>query len=183
MRVVAGIAKGSRLSAPEGMETRPTTDKLKETIFNIIQFDIEGRRVLDLFAGSGQLGIEALSRGAENCVFVDRRQECIKIINENLEHTKLSDAAQVVCSDACDYLNRTGIGKFGIILLDPPYSKGLTEKCLTSIVTLDLLENGGIIICESAVSDSSGELILPYSLKKDYLYKDKKLTLIVKESI
>ena len=85
MRVIAGSARGCRLKELEGMETRPTTDRVKESLFNIIQFDIEGRKVLDLFAGTGQLGIECLSRGAESAVFVDRRADVIKLIRENLK--------------------------------------------------------------------------------------------------
>ena len=100
MRVISGSARGRRLGELKGMETRPTTDKVKESLFNIIQFDIEGRRVLDLFGGTGQLGIEALSRGAEHCTFVDQRRDAAALIKENLKATELSDRSRVVQGDS-----------------------------------------------------------------------------------
>ena len=100
MRVITGSARGRRLGELEGMETRPTTDRVKEGLFNIIQFDIEGRKVLDLFAGTGQRGIECLSRGAATAVFVDRRADAVKLIRENLKVTDLTDRARVVAGDS-----------------------------------------------------------------------------------
>ena len=96
MRVIAGLAKGKQLKTPEGMQTRPTTDRVKEALFSIIQFEIPGARVLDLFGGTGQLGIEALSRGAQSAVFVDAREDACKLIRENLKRTGFSDKAQVI---------------------------------------------------------------------------------------
>ena len=118
MRVITGSARGRRLKELTGMETRPTTDKVKESLFSIIQFDIEGRRVLDLFAGTGQLGIEALSRGAASAVFIDRRADAVRLVKDNLELCGLSDRASVRCGDAMSYL-RSG-EKFDLIFLDPP---------------------------------------------------------------
>ena len=106
MRVITGSARGVRLKTPDGMQTRPTADRVKEAIFSIIQFEIEGRRVLDLFAGTGQLGIEALSRGAEHAVFVDARREAVALVRENLKRTRLSDRAETVQGDYLDYLSR-----------------------------------------------------------------------------
>ncbi len=118
MRVITGIARGMRLKELPGLETRPTTDKVKESIFNIIQFDIEGRRVLDLFGGTGQLGIEALSRGADHCTFVDLRKEAAAVIRENLAHTRLEEHARVVQGDCMAFL--TGAGeRFDLIFLGP----------------------------------------------------------------
>ena len=105
MRVITGSARGRRLNELKGYDTRPTTDKVKEGIFSAIQFEVEGARVLDLFAGTGQLGIEALSRGAQRAVFVDRRTDAVKLIRENLALTRLEDGAQVVCGDSMAYLN------------------------------------------------------------------------------
>ena len=119
MRVITDSARGRRLKELEGMETRPTTDRVKEGLFNILQFDIEGRRVLDLFAGTGQLGIECLSRGAASAVFVDRRPDAVKLIRENLKITNLQDGARVVAGDSMEYLKSLR-EKFDLIFLDPP---------------------------------------------------------------
>ena len=107
MRVITGIARGRRLTAPEGLDVRPTTDKVKEGIFSAIQFQIEGAYVLDLFAGSGQMGIEALSRGAKRAVFVDNSQRSIRCVNENLRTTKLERQAEVISRDSYDFIKLT----------------------------------------------------------------------------
>ena len=121
MRVITGSARGRRLKELEGMETRPTTDRVKEGLFSALQFDIEGRKVLDLFAGTGQLGIECLSRGAASAVFVDRRADAVKLIRENLRLTELEDRARVVAGDSMEYLKSIR-EPFDIIFLDPPYA-------------------------------------------------------------
>ena len=123
MRVITGTARGRRLQEPANMDIRPTTDQVKEALFNIVQFDVEGRRVLDLFAGTGQLGIEALSRGAKSVTFVDESAEAIKIIKSNLEHCKLQ--GEVVRSEAVSFLKRCG--KYDLIFLDPAYAGDLME--------------------------------------------------------
>lgn len=128
MRVITGTARGRRLKEPQGMDIRPTTDKVKESMFSILQFDIEGRRVLDLFGGTGQLGIEALSRGASEVVFVDKSAAALKLIRENLELCGLSDRARVRNGDSLAYL-RSG-EKFDLVFLDPPYDTGLLEQAL-----------------------------------------------------
>ena len=122
MRVISGSARGRRLKELQGMDTRPTTDKVKESLFNIIQFEIEGRSVLDLFGGTGQLGIEALSRGAERCTFVDARREAAALIRENLKATGLEKAGRVVQGDAISFLSGCR-ERFGPPLA-PPYEKG-----------------------------------------------------------
>ena len=127
MRVITGTARGRRLKELQGMETRPTTDKVKESLFSIIQFDIEGRRVLDLFAGTGQLGIEALSRGAAEAVFVDRRPDAVRLVQENLALCAFTDRARVKSGDALAYL-KSG-EKFDLIFLDPPYAADLLAFC------------------------------------------------------
>lgn len=146
MRVITGLARGCRLTTLPGEDTRPTTDKVKEGLFSAIQFDIEGRRVLDLFAGSGQLGIEALSRGASGCVFVDRNPEAVAIIKQNLQKTALSPLSQVVATDALSYLERPK-DSFDLVFLDPPYASELLLPTLMKAAKL--VNDGGILVCES----------------------------------
>ena len=121
MRVITGTARGRKLLEPDGMAVRPTTDMVKEAMFNIVQFDIEGRRVLDLFAGTGQLGIEALSRGAAECVFVDESAKSVKLVRTNLERCAL--LCRVEQADSIGFLRQ--VGKFELIFLDPPYDSDL----------------------------------------------------------
>ena len=144
MRVITGTARGRRLKEPQGMDIRPTTDKVKESMFSILQFDIEGRRVLDLFGGTGQLGIEALSRGALEVVFVDKSAAALKLIRENLELCGLSDQARVRNGDSLAYL-RSG-EKFDLVFLDPPYDTGLLEQALQDIAGFDICREHGIIM-------------------------------------
>ena len=143
MRVITGLARGRRLETLPGEATRPTAEKVKESLFSAIQFDIEGRRVLDLFAGSGQLGIEALSRGASGCVFVDKNTEAVKIIRRNLQNTGLSSAAQVLGTDALSYLTRPG-DRFDLVFLDPPYAAELLLPALNKVAPW--VNDGGIIV-------------------------------------
>ncbi len=146
MRVITGSARGCRLTTLAGEDTRPTTDKVKEGLFSAIQFDIEGRRVLDLFSGSGQLGIEALSRGASGCVFVDRNHEATAIIKQNLQKTGFMSRAQVVATDALSYLEHPK-DTFDLVFLDPPYADGLLLPSLSKVTKS--LNDGAIIVCES----------------------------------
>lgn len=146
MRVITGLARGRRLETLPGELTRPTSEKVKESLFSAIQFDIEGRRVLDLFAGSGQLGIEALSRGASGCVFVDKNTDAVKVIRQNLQHTGLSASAQVLGTDALAYLTRPN-DRFDLVFLDPPYAAELLLPALNKVAPL--VNDGGIIVCET----------------------------------
>ena len=169
MRVITGTARGRRLKELPGLETRPTTDKVKESVFNIVQFDIEGRRVLDLFGGTGQMGIEALSRGAAFCTFVDIRREAAAVIRDNLAHTGLAERGKVVQGDYLAFL--TGCReKFDLIFLDPPYGAGLLEKALEAIAKIDIVTEHGIIVCESAAGSALPELPPPYERGRDYRY-------------
>lgn len=163
MRVITGSARGRRLETLPGDATRPTADKVKEGLFSAIQFEIEGRHVLDLFAGSGQLGIEALSRGAADCVFVDRNTDAVQIIKKNLQSTGLYAQSQVVGTDALSYIIRPGT-KFDLVFLDPPYASGLLEQALRGVVPL--VNPGGVIICES---DRDG--VLPDAVGSFRLYR------------
>lgn len=176
MRVITGIARGRKLKELPGLETRPTTDKVKESVFNIVQFDIEGRQVLDLFAGTGQMGIEALSRGAAFCTFVDLRKEAAAVVRENLAHTKLAENAKVIQGDYMAFL--TGCReKFDLVFLDPPYNKGMLEKALETIAKIDIMTENGIIVCESAAEAVLPELEGPYEKGREYRYGKIKLTL------
>jgi len=150
MRVIAGDLKGRRISAVEGVNTRPTTDKIKESMFNIMGQFFAGGRVLDLFAGSGNLGIEALSRGMDYAVFIDVDLSAIKIINENISNLKLQDKTEVYRNDAFKALKvlaKKGL-KFDMIFLDPPYGKFDITELLDKIVKSNLLNEDGLIICE-----------------------------------
>ena len=174
MRVITGTARGRVLKELEGLETRPTTGKVKESMFSIIQFGIEGRRVLDLFAGTGQLGIEAQSRGAAECVFVDRRADAVKLIRENVALCKLEDRAKIRQGEALPYL-RSG-EKFDIVFLDPPYASGLLAQALTDIAAFDICRAHGIIIAESAADTVLPAMPSPYALYREYRYGKIKLT-------
>ena len=176
MRVITGSARGRRLKELEGMETRPTTDRVKEGLFSALQFDIEGRRVLDLFAGTGQLGIECLSRGAVSAVFVDRRADAVKLIRENLKVTELTDRAKVISGDSMEYLK--GLReKFDLIFLDPPYEAGLLEPAIAQIAKFDILAPHGIIVAEHPVEKAMPALAEPYRIQKTYRYGKIALTL------
>ena len=174
MRVITGTARGRRLKELQGMDTRPTTDKVKESMFSILQFDIEGRRVLDLFAGTGQLGIEALSRGAAEAVFVDKRADAMKLVRDNLELCGLLDRARVRSDDSLAYL-RSG-EKFDLIFLDPPYASGLLEQALSDIAGFDICREHGIIMAESPADAVLPALEAPYRLYREYRYGKIKLT-------
>ena len=180
MRVITGKARGVQLKTPEGMLTRPTADRVKEALFSIINFDIPGATVLDLFAGTGQLGIEALSRGANRAVFIDAREDACKIIRENIRRTKFENQARVIRSDYLEYLRRCK-EKFDIILLDPPYAEVFLENALKSITEIDILQSGGIIIAERPIEK---ELLLDFegfTRSKDYKYGKTLLTIYRKD--
>ena len=145
MRVITGKARGVQLKTPEGLQTRPTTDRVKEAIFSIIHFDIPGAKVLDLCGGTGQLGIEALSRGAKSAVFVDAGDKPCALIKENLRRCKMEQEGRVVRADYLEYLNRCR-EKFDIVLLDPPYAEVFLENALKKLIEIDILESGGIIV-------------------------------------
>ena len=181
MRVIAGLAKGKQLKTPEGMQTRPTTDRVKEALFSIIQFEIPGARVLDLFGGTGQLGIEALSRGAQSAVFVDAREEACRLIRGNLAKAKLESQGKVIRCDYADYLKRSR-DKFDIILLDPPYAEVFLEYALKFITEIDILQSGGIIISERPVGKDLPWDFLGFTRSRDYKYGTTLLTLYRKQN-
>ena len=174
MRVVSGSAGGRKLIAPDGFDVRPTTDKVKESVFNIIQFEIEGRRMLDLFAGSGQMGIEALSRGAEHAVFVDNSRKSLDAVRQNVSAVGFADRATVISGDSLDYLRRCG-QKFGIVFLDPPYNNGLIPRVFELLP--DLLERGAVVICETKSDEALPDGFGGFAAVKTYKYSSIKITL------
>jgi 16S rRNA (guanine(966)-N(2))-methyltransferase RsmD len=180
MRVIAGEAKGISLATPDGMLTRPTADRVKEALFSIIQFDLPGTKVLDLFGGTGQLGIEALSRGAQSAVFVDQREDACKLIRENLRRTKFAEKGSVARSDYLDYLKRCK-QTFDIVLLDPPYAEVFLENALKMLTEIDILQSGGIIIAERPLGKDLPYDFPGFTRSKDYKYGQILLTLYRKD--
>lgn len=154
MRVVSGSARGGKLQPVPGMNTRPTTDRVKENVFNLIQDYVRDARVLDLFAGTGQLGIEALSRGAAHCDFVEQNKTAYNIVCKNTKTARVDSRSTVHCGEATRYLSHAPKRAFDLIFLDPPYGGRLLENALSTIETFDILSADGIIICESAVEDA-----------------------------
>ena len=177
MRVITGSARGRRLKTPDNYDIRPTTDNVKEAVFNILQFDIEGRRVLDLFAGTGQLGIEALSRGAKSAVFVDRDRAAVQIVKDNLKTCGLEGT--VLCTDSLAYLE--SCGRFDLIFVDPPYDSGLYDKVLQTINQVDILSEGGIMIVEARRETSLGDMTAPYRKLREYRYGKVKICTYTRE--
>jgi len=167
MRVITGTARGRRLKELEGLETRPTTDRVKESMFNALQFEIEDRKVLDLFAGTGQLGIECLSRGAASVVFVDRRADAVRLVRENLKLCGLEDRAQVINGDALSFLESSR-ESFDLIFLDPPYASELLGACISRIARFDILSRHGIMIAEHPADLSVPRLAPPYERSRYY---------------
>ena len=179
MRVITGKARGVNLKTPDGMKTRPTTDRVKEAMFSIIQFEIPGGKVLDLFGGTGQLGIEALSRGAESAVFVDAGEDACKLIRENLRRTKLESQAKVIRADYQQFLSSTK-EKFDIILLDPPYAEVFLENSLNRISEIDILQTNGIIVTERPIEKALNWDFPGFSRSKDYKYGNTLITIFRK---
>ena len=175
MRVVSGSARGITLEAPKGMTTRPTSDKAKEGVFSAIQGELAGARVLDIFAGSGGMGIEALSRGAASCVFVDFDLNALRCIRNNLAKTKLT--GKVVRKEAIAFAEGCA-DRFDIMFSDPPYNKGWTAKLLP--FAAKLLDEGGVMLCETDSSEPRPEPVDGLSLRKTYTYGRAIITLFDK---
>lgn len=173
MRVIAGKARRIQLKTIEGLSTRPTTDRIKETLFNMIAHELCDRAFLDLFAGSGGIGIEALSRGAASCVFVEKNPKAVLCIKENLQKTRLAEQSQVMSTDVMTALRKlNGSKKFDHIFMDPPYDHELEKEVLTYLSTSELLEEGAMIIVEASLdTDFSYLTDLGYTVLKRKEYK------------
>ena len=180
MRVIAGKAKGIVLKTPDGMLTRPTADRVKEALFSILQFDIPGTKVLDLFGGTGQLGIEAISRGAKSAVFVDAADAPCRLIKENLRRAKMENEGRVVRADYLQFLSQCR-ETFDIIFLDPPYAEVFLENSIKKISEIDILQSGGIIVTERPVEKALNLEIDGFSRSKDYKYGRTLITLYRKD--
>ncbi|MCL2030925.1 MAG: 16S rRNA (guanine(966)-N(2))-methyltransferase RsmD [Oscillospiraceae bacterium] len=176
MRIVAGSARGRKLIAPAGEVTRPTADFVKENMFNIIQFDIEGRDVLDLYCGSGQLGLEALSRGAAKAVLVDMSAAAAEAARKNAETLGFTPRCRVVTAEVLKFLEGRR-DKTDLVFLDPPYQTPLADKTLRKLAAFDILRPGGIIVCECAREDEPDPLQPPYRQGKRYNYGSRSVIL------
>jgi 16S rRNA (guanine(966)-N(2))-methyltransferase RsmD len=150
MRIITGKAKGKKLFTLEGEATRPTSERIKGAIFSAIQFDIEGRRVLDLFAGSGQMGLEAMSRGAVGATFIDSSREAMEIVKKNARATGFFDTSKFIVSDGANYLRKAaGREKYDLVFVDPPYAMNLCKKSTEALIRYDVLRDGAIVVLES----------------------------------
>lgn len=167
MRIITGSKRGKKLSALEGEQVRPTTDRVKESLFTILQFQLEGRRFLDLFAGSGQIGLEALSRGAAQAVFVDLSRDSIRVVEQNIKACGFQDSGRVVQSDFAAYLRGTR-EKFDVAFLDPPFRSGLLEQALP--LAAGAMNPGGILVCEHPRDEALPEEAGPFRKYREYRY-------------
>lgn len=183
MRVIAGTAKRLQLKTVEGMDTRPTTDRIKETLFNMISEYLADSNFLDLFSGSGAIGIEALSRGAAHASFVEQSRDAMACIRDNLAYTKLSDKADTYETDVMHALGRlNGSKKFDYIFMDPPYNQLLEKKVLEYLSTSQLLSDDGLVIVEASLdTDFSYVEELGFAIVKEKMYKTNKHIFIEKE--
>ena len=178
MRIITGTARGTRLKAPEGETTRPTAERVKEAVFSMIQFEIEGRRVLDLFGGSGQLALEALSRGAASATICDNSAEAIKIIKENAQKTHLYDRCVVLNTDSVRFAAGKG-EPFDIVFIDPPYASGLQRVTFEALAAGGRIAPGGLVIIES--SEEPDYLPDGFRVRRHSSYSKKHITVFEKE--
>lgn len=178
MRIISGVRRGKKLSTLSGEDTRPTLERIKQAFFNAIQFDIEGRVVLDLFSGSGQLGLEALSRGASFCYFNDISRQAVDVIGKNIDACNFAEISQLTCKSyiECVKLISSRGKKISLVFLDPPYSMNLINESLTLLYSSGVLSDNAIIVCESANED-----VIDYDnfeLYREYKYSDIKITIL-----
>lgn len=174
MRIITGTARGTRLMTLEGEATRPTAERVKEAVFSMIQFDLLDSTVLDLFAGSGQMGLEALSRGAQKAHFIDKSSEAVDIIRKNAEKTHLAERSSIFCTDSIDYLKRSkGRCRFDFVFIDPPYGSGLVQESLRLLADGNLLNENAWLIVEDETEDifaGDEELAARFNVEKSNRY-------------
>lgn len=173
MRIVSGSARGRKLITPVGMDIRPTTDKVKEALFSILQFELQNKRVLDLFAGTGQLGLEALSRGASHVTFTDSSQKAVDLVKKNAAVTGFADHCTVVRTDAFAFLQRT-TETFDIVFLDPPYEQGLYKRAMDLLPRV--LAPGAVVVAETRPDEDLPVAVGPLRLYRTYRYSAIALT-------
>lgn len=181
MRIITGKSKGIILKTPQGEATRPTAERVKEAVFSMLQFDIEDRSVLDLFAGSGQMGLEALSRGALNATFVDKSKDAVKSIKENLEKTKLSNGGIVVQSDYLEFIKRNSDKQYDIIIIDPPYALKMYNPALHALYNANMIKNTTLIVCESGTDEifnNDADLQSKFDVAKQNKYGNTYITIL-----
>ena len=174
LRIITGVAKGKRIETLEGEATRPTSERIKEAIFSSIQFDIENRQVLDLFAGSGQMGLEALSRGAGSVNFVDLSREAMDIVKRNAKTTGFFDKCRYSVSDWRNYIRKaSGRDKYDLVFIDPPYSMECCSEAVERLLRADLLERGAIVVLESGTENFDIEAHTEFEVIKSTHYGKK----------
>lgn len=184
MRIIAGTARSLPLKTIEGKDTRPTTDKTKETLFNVMQFDVPGAYFLDLFAGSGQMGLEAVSRGAQYAVFVENNKKAAACVEDNIQFTKFTKETKLYNSDVLSALRAMeGKYRFDIIFMDPPYKQELEYEVLTYLKDSSLLKENGMIIVEASLDTSFDYLSdMGYTLKRLKTYKTNEHAFIIRNN-
>lgn len=185
MRIITGTAKGIRLKTLEGDATRPTSERVKEAVFSMLHGDIENREILDLFSGSGQMGLEALSRGAKHATLCDKSPQAIAIISENANKTQLDSKCTIKRCDYLEALRMTSGNKFDIIFLDPPYASGFYSIALENMLKYDILKSTSLIICESdtdEIFNGNSELSDKFRIVKQSKYSRTYITIISPEA-
>lgn len=175
MRIIAGEMRGRQLKTVEGTQTRPTSDKVKGAIFNVLGDKVLDARVLDLFAGTGNLAIEALSRGSREAVLVEKSFDAHKVIHHNLEKIGVSYKARLLLMDAFKYINRYPSEVFNLIFLDPPYREGLVSKAILTLKEYSYLAPFGVIVAETAKDEELNDEIYPFEIRKTGEYGDTKV--------
>ena len=182
MRIITGSARGAKLETLDGLDTRPTAERVKEAVFSMIQFELEGRQVLDLFGGSGQMALEALSRGAAKATIVDSNPDAVRVIKANAQHTKLYDRTVVLNSDFRAYIRgNKGKAQFDIVFLDPPYALNVLNEAVEKLTEADMVRQNGIVICES--DDPTPVACDGYKQRRHARYGRIYITVLEKEGI
>ena len=174
LRIITGTAKGKKIETLEGEATRPTSERIKEAVFSSIQFDVEGRRVLDLFAGCGQLGLESISRGAVSASFVDSSREAMEIVKRNAKFTGFFENCRYIVSDWRNYIRKaSGKDKYDLVFIDPPYSMECCADAIARLVDADLLARGAIVVAESGTEDIDPGTLSGFEIIKSTHYGKK----------
>ncbi len=185
MRIITGKARGVRLNTLGGDATRPTAERVKESVFSMLMGDIEGREVLDLFAGSGQMALEAVSRGAVHATLVDSSPMAMRIIEQNVNKTRLNDSCNIIKSDYLSFIRASKGKKFDLIFIDPPYASGFYIPAISELLTCGLLKSNTLIVCESALENifADSKLEEKFEVIKHSRYSNTHITIITPKEI